>query len=1052
MRLRRPTLGKITLPDFSGLLPRDHLYRRLDDASDGKLIWICSPAGTGKTSLLAGWVQARRLPVLWYQVDAGDHDPATFFHYLGLAARPLTRARLPATTPENLMAPETFAWRYFTRLFDGLKTPHVLVLDNYQELPDDTILHRILGIVLDLLPRGSLVAIASRGDPPAALARHFTSTAMVSMDWSDLRLTEAESRELASRWGITSEDAVRLYEASDGWAALHVLLMRLPPSRFQSEKSKEEGLLFNYIGSEIFESLDPDLRQFLVKVSLPPFVTATLAERLSGRPDAGAILSRMARQNFLTTRHGEAGAERYQFHPLLRAFLLDRLSGKLQPNEVTDLRRLAALQLEKDGDAEAAAGLLGDSGDWTTLAALLCRCAPTWLAEGRVAALKHWMERLPDTVREREPWLLYWHGSLLRMIDPRLARAQLEPAWRLFRKRGEAAGAYLVWAAIVESYSAPWDEYQHIPFWLGELDELQRECPDVPDAKIEAQLVGTAKTVAICAPYSPLISHWMVRVEALIADAPSPHHIGSLALFISFKSVWRSENVARLKVLLGAIKLPPAFANNYPLSHIQYCMGLALLEAYDLNPEGCRQWVAKGFETSRTSGVHLLDTMLAIVAVHGDVVSGDVAGGEVALAEAERLLNPIWKADMVHLRYLQAGLKLMAGETLAALRLSEGLAESGEALGARFLAVFPKLLRANALAIDGQSEEALASLPEVLEMGQGFPSPWMVFQGELVEAHVRFAQGDETPGLAALSRAMAAGRKADVMIMRFWLPEFIGPLCARALNAGIEVDYVRRLIRRRGLPPPLPSIDAWPWPVRIYTLGRFAVLRDDKPLAFSGKAQKRPLQLLKALIAFGGRSVSTATLAATLWKDEVDDARHALDMTVSRLRKLLGHEAAILIHEGKISLNDKLCFVDIWAFERLAGDANNEQGAEGSRMQAAAMVLYIGAFLAGEEEESWLLPRRERLRSRYVRLVLDHCAIQERAGDSLAAIDAYQKAIEIEPLAEVLTQRLMQIHLDRGEPAQALEVFRRCRSMLSIVLGVPPAAATLALADRAKGG
>lgn len=1047
---QRQRSGKITVPDVSGLLLREHLHTRLDGAAAGRLVWLAAPAGTGKTSVLAGWIQSRNWPALWYQIDAGDRDPANFFHYLSLAARQITRRRLPVTTPENLMAPETFARRYFASLWESQKTSCILVLDNYQELPEDAVLHRIIDIAIDLLPHGSLIAIASRSAPPAALARHFSSATMTSLGWPELRLSESESGELARRWNLSAEDAARLYALSDGWAALQILLMRLPASRFLAESVKDNALLFDYIGTEIFEELTPDLSRFLMKVAIPPFVTAAQAEQLGGRNDAESILSRLARNNFLTTRHGEAGEARYQFHPLLRTFLLGRLALHLPPQEMLALRRLAVRQLEEDGEVEAAAELLRDSADWATLATLVCRHAGEWLATGRVATLRHWLESLPAETRKSAPWLLYWHGSLLRMTDPRAGRAQLEPAWQMFRERGDAAGAYLTWAAIVESYAAPWDEYLHIPAWLEKLEALRQECPEIPSPEIEAQLVGTAKTIAISAPFSPLVEQWLARAEAFAVDAPSPRHIGAFTLLTSFKSVWRSESVARIKAVLGAIRLPPDFSEKYPLSYILYCIGLGLLEAYDLNPEGCQRWVAKGLETSRNSGIQLLDTMLAIVSIHGSVVSGNVAAAENTMTEAERLVNPTWKADMFHLRYLQAGIKLMAGDTAAALRFSAGIAEGGEAVGARYLAVFPKLLRSLALAIDGQWQEARTYLPEILETGRRFPSPWMVFQGELVAAHIHFAQDESADGLAALRRAMAAGRAADIMVMRFWLPEFIAPLCARALNAGIEVDYVRRLIRTRGLLPISPCVDAWPWPVRIYTLGRFSVLRENTPIAFSGKAQKRPLQLLKALVACGGRDVSGMTLAAALWKDEINDARHALDMTVSRLRKLLGSEAAVIVQDGKVSLNDKLCFVDIWSFERHANEAEKRPGADGLPLHAGAMALYLGQFLNGEDDEAWLLPRRERLRSRYLRLALEYGALLEKHGEGRTAVDTYQRAIEIEPLAEELVQRLMRIHIEAGRTAQALEVFRRCRHMLSVVLGLPPSAATLDLAEKAR--
>lgn len=1050
MGTQRQQFGKITVPDVSGLLPREHLYKRLDGAASGRLVWLAAPAGTGKTSVLAGWIQSRNWPALWYQIDAGDRDPANFFHYLSLAARQITRRRLPVTTPENLMAPETFARRYFASLWESQKTPRILVLDNYQELPEDAILHRIIDIAIDLLPHGSMIAIASRSAPPAALARHFSSATMASLGWPDLRLSESESSELARRWNLPAEDAARLYALSDGWAAIQVLLMRLPASRFLPETVKDNGLLLDYIQAEIFEELAPDLSRFLMKVAIPPFVTAALAEQLGGRSDAESILSRLARNNFLTTRHGEASEARYQFHPLLRAFLLGRISLHLPPPEVLALRRLAVRQLEEDGEVEAAAELLRDSADWATLATLVCRHAGGWLATGRVATLRHWLESLPAEIRKNDPWLLYWHGSLLRMTDPRAGRSQLEPAWQMFRERGEAAGAYLTWAAIVESYAAPWDEYLHIPAWLEKLEALRQEYPEIPSPEIEAQLVGTAKAVAISAPFSPLVEQWLARTEALAVDAPSPRHIGALTLLTSFKSVWRSENLARIKTVLGAIQPPPGFPEKYPLSHILYCVGMGLLEAYDLNPEGCQRWVAKGLETSRSSGIRLLDTMLAIVSIHGSVVSGNVASAENSMAEAERWVNPTWKGDMLHLRYLHAGIKLMAGDRAAALRFSVGIVEDAEAVGARYLAVFPKLLRSLVLAIGGQWQEARTYLPEILETGKRFPSPWMVFQGELVSAHIHFAQGNDTEGLAALRRAMAAGRAADIMVMRFWLPEFIGPLCARALNAGIEVDYVQRLIRTRGLLPASPCIDAWPWPVRIYTLGRFSVLRENTPIVFSGKAQKRTLQLLKALVAYGGRDVSGMTLAAALWRDEINDAQHALDMTVSRLRKLLGRDNAIIVQDGKISLNDKLCFVDIWSFERKTNEAEKIPGAEGLPLYVGAMSLYQGQFLNGETEEAWLLPRRERLRSRYLRLALEYGALLESQGEAPAAADSYQRAIEIEPLAEELVQRLMRVYIEAGRTAQALEAFRRCRHMLSVVLGLPPSAATLELAEKAR--
>lgn len=45
-------------------------------------------------------------------------------------------------------------------------------------------------------------------------------------------------------------------------------------------------------------------------------------------------------------------------------------------------------------------------------------------------------------------------------------------------------------------------------------------------------------------------------------------------------------------------------------------------------------------------------------------------------------------------------------------------------------------------------------------------------------------------------------------------------------------------------------------PLRIYTLGRFTLVSDGTPLRYSRKAPSKPLLLLKALIAAGGRQVA----------------------------------------------------------------------------------------------------------------------------------------------------------------------------------------------------
>jgi two-component SAPR family response regulator len=220
------------------------------------------------------------------------------------------------------------------------------------------------------------------------------------------------------------------------------------------------------------------------------------------------------------------------------------------------------------------------------------------------------------------------------------------------------------------------------------------------------------------------------------------------------------------------------------------------------------------------------------------------------------------------------------------------------------------------------------------------------------------------------------------------------------------------------------------------------VVIENTALKASGKAQAKPLELLKALIAHGGREAAAATLAAQLWPDvDGDAAQHALDTALHRLRKLLRHDDAIVVHQGKLSLNPVKVWVDVWAFERLANRLEQDTG-DPATAAPRFFGLYLGNFLQGDSDAAWALLLRERLRSKFLRHVLNLGRAWEHLGDWVRAAEAYQRGIEVDNLSEELYRRLMLCHHHRGQTAAAIEAYRRCRHMLSVVLGIKPSAET----------
>ena len=207
--------------------------------------------------------------------------------------------------------------------------------------------------------------------------------------------------------------------------------------------------------------------------------------------------------------------------------------------------------------------------------------------------------------------------------------------------------------------------------------------------------------------------------------------------------------------------------------------------------------------------------------------------------------------------------------------------------------------------------------------------------------------------------------------------------------------------------------------------------------------------LLKALIAFGARSVDKQRLADALWPDaEPAGAQAALDMATSRLRKFLGLSDVVIIEDGKIGLNPAQAWIDTWALDReveAMQRALREDGNDVAAIGERLLALYRGAFLDNEEPQRWMLAARDRWRNRFLRSLSDAGRYHERCEHWLEAIALYERGIEVDTIAEDLYRRLMRCHLARGQPAEAARVYRRCREMLSVQLGIAPAAETEAL-------
>jgi len=1058
------TPAKISRPEAGNAVLRQRLHRQLEAAGNKPILWISSPAGSGKSTLVSSYLRERKGTSIWYQCDRGDVDLPTFFYYLALAARKAnSRAadRLPLLTAEYLLGIPTFSTRFFEALAshcfpqrppDARQPSGVIVFDNYQDIPVNAPFHDVLALGLEALPPCVRTVIISRHEPPRQFARHQANDAMEFLGWEDLQCTfeetdaivRAQMRDAAP--GIVAD----LHEKTDGWlASLMLMLERSKRCASQSLVADfpSSETLFDYFDREIFDRETEKERAFLLTTSFLPEVSVAHAEALTGLADAGRLLSVLNRRRFFTERLAGKGKE-YRYHPLFREFLQFKATAEFTAAEAARIRSEAARLLEQAERLEDAGRLYRDAADAQGLALMVIRHAADLMRQGRREIVKEWLGCIPSEVSETTPWLVYWTGMYSFPLDMPRTRACLAKALQAFRAAGDAAGAYVSWAGIVDAHALQLDDWRRLDGVIADFDDLVREYPSFPSAEIE--LIASSRMLlaltVLRTDQPDLVQEWQERVTALLQERPALEIRVDTAFNLCVYHMWKGE-YNKVGLLLERLDAELRRHAPHPFTEIRirFMRGDYFLVTGQL--AAAQQNFDEGLAISAQSGVHLVDFFLCNFKAAASLAAGDLEAAVQVLRRNTELLPYATKLDRYFYHVYSAWYEVLGGSTARAAGHLEDVRVLTEEMGTPYYRSFWRLCMAHVAFLQGRSAEAGDLVRDSLQISRNMKSYVLEWFGMLTDAYLQFSAGNDGEGIAQLRSGMALGRAYDYSHLEFCLPSVMGLICAKALEYGIEPDYAGMLVRKHKLAPGAkrgitPCEDAatarlaavWPYPIRIRTLGRFEIARDDKPLLFAGKPPKKALELLKALISFGGKEVTMDKLADALRPEsEGDKAYGSIKVDLHNLRKLLGDDA-IVTNKGKISLNGELCCVDTDLFLGLAEDAVTAMSGRGKALAHTtpasaekALELYGGDFLADEEDFPHYAGSRERLRNRFVRLVDATGAWYEACGEWRAAIAAYERGVCHDEQPERFYTGLIRCHEQLGEPREAARVRERCQ-------------------------
>ena len=793
--------AKLIPPEPGRYFARPALLEKLSEqVAASRKVWISSPGGAGKTSLVRHFFAADPRPLLWYQVDQSDRDPASLFLYLsrlvllfGDRTHPL-----PPFAPEYLPNLEVFCRNFFVAFFANFPDGCVLVVDNLQDGPGETLFGPVLAAAMDELPNHSVLLVVSREEPYPGLARKRLNRSLSHLGWGAFRLTPEESRDFL-HWlhpdAVSSQTQSRAYQVTQGWLAGLLLFLENPEKSLHSEFDGERiELLFDYFAGEIFDRLPPEIREFLLSCSVLPTVNPAMAEQLTGNHDADKILRALVRGNHFTFRISK-NPETYRFHPLFHQFLLSTAEYELSDRQLNPLRKQAAEMLLTEGETEASAELLMAAHSWTALIELIRAQAEALLRQGRSQTLQGWLMALPEAQRNGDPWLCYWYGCCLLVQNPVTAREELEQAFVQFEGQGDVIGSMLAWGMAVYAIIAAWSECYRLDLWIERFDRLLARYPNFPAPQVEALMIqGIVMALTWRQPARADLATWAERLHQLIvASSDCGFRISAGTHLVFYQSMVGSLPKAR--ALVSYLEAEVSNADVAPLQQLAWLTARAIHEWMTNDRSAFQAAMTQGRGVVATSGVHLMDLRLFGQEITLELTAGDVRRAASLMDKLPAAPpNPM---DQSFLCFLKGDISLYAGDISKAIALIETAKQIAEDAGAIISLSFSIAGLALAHIQSGQGQKAAETLARGFEVCRGVNYFTALFL--MLQAYFDLKHGKTEDAHLHLRRGFGLAAENGYFNFHPWREEMMICLCREALAAGIEVDYVRRLFASHDL-------------------------------------------------------------------------------------------------------------------------------------------------------------------------------------------------------------------------------------------------------------
>jgi LuxR family maltose regulon positive regulatory protein len=402
------------------LIARPRLNTLLQESLNRPLTVISTPAGFGKTMLLAAWgksLSPSDALLGWLSLDEEDNEPVSFWIH-AITALSTHQSELFTPLLKYLQSPQTPPLKHvlagLINLLIDRPEHFVLILDDYHLITEPQI-HDTLRYLVEHLPPQLHIILATRTKPPLPLSLLQTRELMLQIRVDQLRCTTEETKAfLQDVMGIQLPDETieEITTRTEGWlVGLQLFSLSLPgspdPATLLAELSGDQRYILDFLMEEVLQRQPQEVQTFLLSTCILERFNASLCGAVMQQTGSQRILEQLERANLFVVSLDNK-RQWYRYHALFAEALRYRLEH-MHADLVPILHHRASLWYAEHNQTTQAILHAFNARQWQWAAGWieqLSILSMTWGAgKHELVLLRHWLEHLPADIIHSRPRL-----------------------------------------------------------------------------------------------------------------------------------------------------------------------------------------------------------------------------------------------------------------------------------------------------------------------------------------------------------------------------------------------------------------------------------------------------------------------------------------------------------------------------------------------------------------------------------------------------------------------------------------------------------------------